>query len=741
MSEEKIIKTEFSDEMKKSYIDYSMSVITARAIPDIRDGLKPVQRRILYDMNELGVDHNKPTRKSARIVGDTMGKYHPHGNSSLYESLVVMSQDFKKNVPLVYGQGNMGSIEGDEAAAERYTEAKLQKFTEDILLSDINTTVNFVKNYDGTELEPEVLPAKLPLFLINGSEGIAVGMTTSTPSHNLNEVCELCKAYISNPKITIKEMLEVLNGPDFPTGGIIVNKSDLLDIYQTGSGKIKIRGKLELEKAKTKREKDKLIITEIPYTMIGSGIEKFMQDVAFLVESKKLPEIIDISNQSNKDGIRIVLELKQGYDIKKIESILYNKTKLEDTFSVNMLAIYNKKPEILSLKQIIKIWYEFQKEILKKKYTAILKRDKDNLEIQEGLLIACDLIDIIIEVIRGSKNRASAKKCLMSGNTAGITFKTKIMATKASKLSFTENQAEDILKMQLQRLIGLEIKELEKQKEQTLKDIKKCETILNSKSGMDNEIKKDLDVYQKEYSLKRKTKIIDAKPITYVEKEIIYDYYFIMDRFRYCKFIDEQTYERNKDNLENNICFRIKSNSKIIFITDKAKSIQIKCQDIPLCKFKDKGIPIENLSSITEDEEIIYICDYNEFFRKTFLLITKNGMGEKIISDEMITSKKESIIMKLENNDCLLSCIPICGNYVVLVNENGNVIRIKLDEILMRKRNCAGVKVMDIKNGIIKECFNVNSSDSVKINNQSIRVSSIPISKRGSVGKKIKKED
>ena len=214
-----------------------------------------------------------------------------------------------------------------------------------------------------------------------------------------------------------------------------------------------------------------------------------------------------------------------------------------------------------------------------------------------------------------------------------------------------------------------------------------------------------------------------------------------MDRFRYCKFIDEQTYERNKDNLENNICFRIKSNSKIIFITDKAKSIQIKCQDIPLCKFKDKGIPIENLSSITEDEEIIYICDYNEFFRKTFLLITKNGMGEKIIPDEMITSKKESIIMKLENNDCLLSCIPICGNYVVLVNENGNVIRIKLDEILMRKRNCAGVKVMDIKNGIIKECFNVNSSDSVKINNQSIRVSSIPISKRGSVGKKIKKED
>lgn len=740
MSEEKILKTEFSDEMKKSYIDYSMSVITARAIPDIRDGLKPVQRRIIYDMNELGVDYNKQTRKSARIVGDTMGKYHPHGNSSIYESLVVMSQDFKKNVPLVYGQGNMGSIEGDGAAAERYTEAKLQKFSQDVLLSDIETTTDFIPNYDGTEKEPEALPAKLPLFLINGSEGIAVGMTTSTPSHNLNEVCELCKSYITNPKMNVKEMLDILHGPDFPTGGIIVNKSDLLNIYETGTGKLRIRGKLSFEKAASRKEHDRLVVTEIPFTMIGSGIEKFMQDVASLVENKKLPEIIDISNQSNKEGIRIVLELKSGADLNKIETILYSKTKLEDTFGVNMLAIYNRKPELMNLQRILQIWYEYQVEILTRKYTAILKSNKEKLEIQEGLLKACDCIDLIIEVIRGSKNRTIAKKCLMTGNTDNITFKTKTMKLKASKLSFTENQAEAILKMQLQRLIGLEITTLQKERDSTLKEINRCEIILKSKSNMNTLLKKELTVFQNEYSTKRKTEIKDCKPVIYEEKEEVFDYYFVMDRFRYCKFIDEATYERNKDTLDNIICFKIKSNSKIIFVTDKAKSIQIRCSDIPLCKFKDKGVPIENISPITENDEIIYICDYNEFTRKIYILITKNGMGETIEANQMITSKKESVIMKLDSDDLLSVCIEITGNYVILVNSNGNVLRLKLEDILMRKRNCVGIKVMDVKDGYVKDCLNVKSSDSIKIDNQLIKVSKIPLLKRGSTGKKIKKE-
>ena len=341
---EKILRTEYSEEMQRSYLNYSMSVITARAIPDARDGLKPVQRRVLYDMGELKLGHDKPHRKSARIVGDTMGKYHPHGDSSIYETLVVMSQNFKKGMALVDGHGNFGSIEGDGAAAMRYTEARLEKFAEEVYLKDLDKTVNFVSNYDGSEKEPEVLPVRVPNLLINGSEGIAVGMSTSIPPHNLGEVIDLVQAYIDNPDMTTEEMLTYMPGPDFPTGGIIANKKDLAEIYETGTGKIKLRGKIEVELGKRRSDRDKMIITEIPYTMIGAGINKFLMDVADLVESRKLTDVVDISNQSSKEGIRIVLDLKKDADIDRIRNILYKKTKLEDTFGVNMLAIANVKP-------------------------------------------------------------------------------------------------------------------------------------------------------------------------------------------------------------------------------------------------------------------------------------------------------------------------------------------------------------------------------------------------------------
>ena len=306
---EKILRTEYSEEMQKSYLDYSMSVITARAIPDARDGLKPVQRRVLYNMSELRIFSDMPHRKSARIVGDTMGKYHPHGDSSIYETLVVLSQDFIKGMALIDGHGNFGSIEGDGAAAMRYTEAKLAKFTEEVYLKDLDKTVEFVSNYDETEKEPQVLPVRVPNLLINGAEGIAVGMSTSIPTHNLAEVCDTCIAYIKNRDIDTKKLLDILHGPDFPTGGIIANKKDLLEIYNTGNGKLKLRGKIEVELGRRKSDKDKLIVSEIPYTMIGSGINKFLVDVANLGENKKLGVVVDISNQSDKKGTRIVLEL------------------------------------------------------------------------------------------------------------------------------------------------------------------------------------------------------------------------------------------------------------------------------------------------------------------------------------------------------------------------------------------------------------------------------------------------
>ena len=358
---ETIVSSEYSEVMQKSYIDYAMSVITSRAVPDIRDGLKPVQRRVLYAMSQLGLRSDRPHRKSARIVGDTMGKYHPHGDSSIYETLVVMEQDFKKEMPLVDGHGNFGSIEGDGAAAMRYTEARLQKFTQDVYLADLDKdVVDFIPNFDETEREPEVLPVRIPNILVNGADGIAVGMTTNIPTHNLDEVIDAMIACMKKKSITTEELMEYVKGPDFPTGGIVTNKSELLDIYKTGTGKIKLRGKVELEEAKRKSDRDKLVITEIPYTMIGANIGKFILDVCDLVENKKTQDIVDVSNESSKEGMRIVIELKKGADPEKVKNLLYKKTRLEDTFGVNMLAIVDGRPEVLGLTQVLEHCLAFQ---------------------------------------------------------------------------------------------------------------------------------------------------------------------------------------------------------------------------------------------------------------------------------------------------------------------------------------------------------------------------------------------
>ena len=435
---EQIVKTEYSEVMQKSYIDYSMSVITARALPDARDGLKPVQRRVLYAMDQLGLNYDKPHRKSARIVGDTMGKYHPHGDSSIYETLVVLSQDFKKGMALVDGHGNFGSIEGDGAAAMRYTEAKLKKFTQDVYLADLDkNVVDFVPNFDETEKEPAVLPVRVPNLLVNGADGIAVGMTTNIPTHNLGEVVDAVCAYMDNEDITTKELMQYCIGPDFPTGGIVINKSELEQIYETGNGKIKLRGKVEFEPAAKRSERDKLVITEIPYTMIGANIGKFISDVVDLIETKKITDVVDISNASSKEGIRIVLELKKNADVEYLKNVLYKKTKLEDTFGVNMLAIVDGRPETLGLKQIIKHHIDFQYEIATRKYTTLLNKELDNKEIKEGLIKACDIIDLIIEILRGSKNLKMAKDCLVNGNTEGIQFKSEASKKQAAGLNFT----------------------------------------------------------------------------------------------------------------------------------------------------------------------------------------------------------------------------------------------------------------------------------------------------------------
>lgn len=657
---EQILKTEYSDVMQKSYIDYAMSVICARALPDVRDGLKPVQRRVLYAMDELGLNYDKPHRKSARIVGDTMGKFHPHGDSSIYEALVVLEQDFKKGMALVDGHGNFGSIEGDGAAAMRYTEAKLKKFTQEVYLADLDKhVVDFVSNFDETEKEPEVLPVRVPNLLINGAEGIAVGMTTSIPTHNLIEVIEAVQAYMDREEITTEELLKFVKGPDFPTGGIVVNEKELPDIYESGTGKIKIRGKVEFEPGKKKNDKDKLVITEIPYTMIGANIGKFLSDVCDLVETKKTNDITDISNESSKEGIRIVLELRKNADVEKLTNMLYKKTKLEDTFGVNMLAIVDGKPEVLGLKKIIEHHVKFQYELATRKYNTLLERDREQREIKEGLIKACNIIDLIIEILRGSKSIKDAKACLVNGDTSNIKFKSAESELYAGNLNFTEKQAQAILDLRLYRLIGLEIMALEKEYAELLERIAEYEEILSNRKAMAKVIKKDLEKIKKEYGLSRKTVIEDAKEAVYEENAIEeQEVVFLMDRLGYAKIIDPSVYEKNRETVgtENKYIITCLNTDKICIFTDNGNLHQIKVMDIPFVKLKEKGKPIDNLGNYdSSGETIVSLCSSSALKNRKMLFTTKLGMVKIVDGNEFDVIKRTVAATKLKADDVLVS--------------------------------------------------------------------------------------
>lgn len=696
MQDSQIIRTEYSDVMKKSYIDYAMSVIVARALPDVRDGLKPVQRRTLYDMHELGIRYDRPYRKCARIVGDTMGKYHPHGDSSIYEALVVMAQDFKKGMILVDGHGNFGSIEGDGAAAMRYTEARLAKITQEAYLGDLDKDiVDFVPNFDETEKEPEVLPVRIPNLLVNGAEGIAVGMATSIPTHNLGEVIDAVKAYMKNDEISTKQLMKYVKGPDFPTGGIVVNKDDLLDVYETGTGKIKIRGKVEVEEMKG--GKKRLVITEIPYTMIGAGIGKFLNDVCALVESKKTSDIVDISNQSSKEGIRIVIELKRGADIENLTNMLYKKTRLEDTFGVNMLAVADGRPETMGLKKIIEHHVDFQFEMATRKYKNLLKKEQDKKEIQEGLIKACDVIDLIIEILRGSQSVKDAKACLTSGITDNIKFKSSISKKMAAMLRFTERQATAILEMRLYKLIGLEIEALMKEHDETLKKIARYEDILNNYDSMAEVIIADLEQLKAEFSRKRRTQIENAEEAVYEENKIEeQEVVFLMDRFGYAKTIDTNAYGRNKEaaDTENKYVISCMNTGRICLFTNTGKMHQIKVLDLPYGKFRDKGLPVDNVSNYdSTQEEIVYICDAEQMRYAKLLFATKQGMIKKVEGTEFQVAKRTIAATKLQADDEVMSVQVINENQnIVLQTKEGYFLRFLAEEVSEKKKGAIGVR-------------------------------------------------
>lgn len=736
----KIKTIDYADEMKTSYVDYAMSVIIQRALPNVYDGLKPVQRRIFYEMKKSGIMPDKPYKKSARIVGNTMGYWHPHGDSSIYGSLVHMSQGWVYSIPPIDGHGNMGSIEGDGAAAMRYTEARLSKITKETMLEDLNKDiVPFMPNFDETEEEPTVLPAKIPFLLINGSEGIAVGMACDIPSHNLREVIDAVCYMLTEKKPTLKDILNVIKGPDFATGGIISNKRDLEEIYATGKGKVRIRGKAEI--VTDSKGKTQIIISEIPFTMIG-GIDRFMTTVANLVRDKKATDITDISNLSGKEGIRIVVDIRKNGNPKKMLALLYKKAKLEDTFGFNMLAVKDKEPKVYPLMDYLQEFIDFQMILYRNKYESLLKKENKNREIKEGLVKAVDCIDLIIEILRGSKNKKDAKDCMVNGMVDNIAFKTAKSKKEAGKLSFTEDQANAILLMPLQNLIGLEMDAL-------LADLKKCnrnileyEGYLSSNVKMKNKIKTELISIRDRYGIDRKTSITDEDEIILEKEEIVEEEYIaVIDRFRYIKVIDSATYQRNMESIYSDYSYviPIKNTDKLQIFVNSGRLFQIKVMQIPLGKYKDKGVPLENLCDMTTKEDIIMMAPAEIIAKNKLFFCNSLGMIKIVDGSEFMGTTRSLVATKLPCNTTLLhvQMIDETTTEAVLCTNTGYNIRFRTEEASEMKKTSIGVRGIKLKeNDTVKNCFLGNSKSCFILDGTEIPFSKIKLSKRDGIGTK-----
>ncbi len=702
--EDSIIIQDFSEEMKNSYRDYAVSVIIARALPDVRDGLKPVQRRILYAMDELGLAPDKPHRKSARIVGDTMGKYHPHGDSSIYDALVHMSEDFTLSVPLVDGHGNFGSIDGDSAAAMRYTEARLSKGAMMLLEGLDKNLVEFIPNFDESEKEPVILPARIPVLLMNGTTGIAVGMATNIPPHNPAEVLDGTMALLDNPELTVRELMEYIPGPDFPTGGTIVNKSELENIYESGEGKIRVRGKVTTEKGEYGRTN--IVVTEIPFTASGSKT-RLVESIVALMKDRVFDEIYDVRDESSKEGIRIVIEVKKGRDVDNLLAGLYKKTGLEDTYSVNMLAVKDQQPIVFNLKSILQEFISFQKEMYTKEFTHLLEKALARQEVVEGLIRATDLIDLIIEVLRGSQSVRQAKNCLIHGDTTDIRFKSAASEKEAKKFDFTEVQADAILAMPLSRLIGLELLKLTEEAAELAKNIKRYRTILSKEKELLKEIRKALEEYRKVLAGDRKTELIDEENQVYVEEVKIEDLYVFIDRFGYTKVLDEGAYQKVTDEqkAEYPQIFSMKNTDKLCLFTAQGNMYQVKGMMIPRCRLKDKGTLLHNLSKVGREEIIAYI-PFEKLFESMVFFATAKGFVKLVSGVEFDTNRSMVAATRLEDGDELrglsvLSAAEVLSHKlrVLMVTKKKQSLGFLLDEVSEMKKTGRGVKGISLESG------------------------------------------
>lgn len=701
LNTEQIIQLDFSEEMKVSFRNYAMSVIVDRALPDIRDGLKPVQRRILFAMKELNLSPDKPHRKSARIVGDTMGKYHPHGDSSIYDALVHMSEEYSLNAPLVDGHGNFGSIDGDGAAAMRYTEARLSPAAMTMLDNLDKGLVEFVPNFDESEKEPVVLPTTLPNLLINGTTGIAVGMATNIPPHNPVEVIDAVIACVDRPSISVQKLMDYVPAPDFPTGGIIINASEMPSIYENGEGRIRIRAKTEIEKGDHGRTN--IVITEIPYTVAGNKA-KLVESLASLMKNRVFEEIYDVRDESSKEGIRIVIEVKKDRDIENLLNGLYKKTPMEETYGVNLLAIRDQQPHVFNLKTMIEEFILFQEDLYTKEYKYLLERTKNREEVVQGLIKATDVIDLIIEILRGSSSVKQAKGCLIQGVTEGINFKHPESEKEAAKLLFTERQADAILTMQLSKLIGLEIKKLFAENEELLKSIAEYEKVLSSVKELYKVIKARLREYKKQFTGERRTKLADMEAGSYIEEVKEEEIHVLIDRFGYVKSMDTASFGRvSEDNIkEFPHVLAMKNTDKLCLFTAEGNMFQVKAEKIPKCRIKEKGALIQTLCKV-ENEDVLLYMPFEELFESMLMFVTQSGYIKLVSGAEFDTNRSQIMASKVEDGDKLVGVDffsageMLAGNKkVILLTKNELSLGFPLTEVNELKKTSRGLKAISL---------------------------------------------
>ncbi|MDB2154041.1 DNA gyrase subunit A [Clostridium butyricum] len=698
-NEGKVIPVDINHEMKKCYIDYAMSVIVGRALPDVRDGLKPVHRRILYSLQGLGLTPEKGYRKCARIVGEVLGKYHPHGDSSVYDALVRMAQDFSMRYMLVDGHGNFGSVDGDSAAAMRYTEAKMNKIAVE-MLRDINkNTVDFMPNFDGEEQEPVVLPSRFPNLLVNGSSGIAVGMATNIPPHNLGEIIDGTIMLIDNPELTVLDLMTKIQGPDFPTGATIMGKAGIRAAYETGRGKIVVRADAEIEE---ENGRHKIVVTEIPYQVNKA---KLIENIAELVKDKKITGISDLRDESDRDGMRIVVELKRDANPNVVLNLLYKHTKLQDSFGVIMLALVNNEPRVLNIKEILSNYIDYQKEVITRRTVFELNKAEARAHILEGLRIALDNIDEVISIIRHSKTAEIAKNTLME------------------KFALSDKQATAILEMRLRRLTGLEREKIEEEYAELMKQIEYLKSILASEEKLLGVIKDELSDIKAKYSDERRTKIekvvneIDIEDLIQEEDVVI-----TLTNSGYIKRISADTYSAQRrggkgiqamttkeDDFVEHVMIT-STHSDVLFFTNRGRVYKLRAYEIPDAGRQAKGTNVINLIAIEPDEKIQTVLTVSDGKKEGFLFMaTKNGIVKKTHISEFKNLRKNGLIaLSLKDNDELLKVKNTYGDAnIMIVTQNGYAVRFNEKNVRAMGRTASGVKAINLKDDDVAVCMDI----------------------------------